>query len=288
MTGTQALVAALQRLRAAGIDDPAGDARRLLAHAMGLAADRLTLHLGGRLDPGALARFDAALTRRIARQPVSQIVGTRLFWGRPFRVTPAVLDPRPETECLIAAALREPYAKVLDLGTGSGCILLTLLLEASAGATGPATGLGVDLSPDALLVADQNRAAHHLGTRATLAQGNWFAPVAGAFDLIVSNPPYIAADEMAALSPEVRDWEPHLALTPRGDGLGAYRAIAAGAPSHLTPDGRLIVEIGPTQGAAVTRIFTDAGFAHVTLDKDLDGRDRVLVARRQAQIHHAP
>lgn len=282
MTGNQALAAAIQTLRAAGIADPAGDARRLLAYAMTVAPDRLTLHLADPLAPDTLVQFDALLTRRIARQPVSQIVGTRLFWGRAFRVTPAVLDPRPETECLIAAALREPWTSVLDLGTGSGCILLTLLLEAGR----ETTGLGVDLSPDALLIADQNRATHHLGNRAALAQGSWFTPVSRIFDLIVSNPPYIAADEIDALAPEVRDWEPRMALTPGGDGLDAYRAIAAGAPAHLAQGGRLIVEIGPAQGAAVTRVFTDAGFAHVTLEPDLDGRDRVLVARQPAQFHH--
>ena len=279
MTGTGALGAAIARLRVAGISDASGDARRLLAHALAIAPDRLTLHLTERLSPDSQHRFEAALIRRLARQPVSQIVGTRLFWGRAFTVTPAVLDPRPETECLIAEALRAPFVRVLDLGTGSGCILLTLLAERR----GKASGLGVDLSSDALAIARQNRLALQCDDCADLQQGSWYAPVNQRFDLIVSNPPYVAADEMAGLAPEVRDWEPRLALTPEGDGLDAYRAISAGAQAHLAEGGRVIVEIGPTQAAAVAQMFHAAGFSDVVVGPDLDGRDRVLVARRQDQ-----
>ncbi|MGL6209064.1 MAG: N5-glutamine methyltransferase family protein, partial [Paracoccaceae bacterium] len=141
------------------------------------------------------------------------------------------------------------------------------------------TGTGVDLSAQALEVAQENRDRHRLHTRATLLQGSWFHPVEQTFDLIVSNPPYIAADEMPHLAPEVREWEPHLALTPGGDGLDAYRAIAKGAGGHLTPQGRLLLEIGPTQGPAVTAILQAAGFSNVAVHPDLDGRDRVVAAR---------
>ncbi|HEX9857441.1 MAG TPA: peptide chain release factor N(5)-glutamine methyltransferase, partial [Paracoccaceae bacterium] len=268
-----ALRAALPRLAAAGIADAARDARHLLAHAMGIAPDRLTLHLPDTLSPEAAARFETALSARERRQPVSQITGARVFWGRSFRVTPDVLDPRPETECLIAAALTRPFARVLDLGTGSGAILLTLLAECPT-----ATGLGTDLSAAALAVAGANAEALGLASRVDFLQSDWFADVPGQFDLIVSNPPYIAADEMAGLSPEVRDWEPHLALTPGGDGLEAYRAIAAGALRHLAPRGRLMVEIGPTQGPAVSAIFAQAGLVAPTILPDLDHRDRVVLA----------
>lgn len=275
MTAAEALRAAIPRLAGAGVPDAARDARRLLAFAMGLAPDRMPLHQSDALTPEAAARFEAALTARAARQPVSQITGTRLFWGRAFRVTPDVLDPRPETEILIEAALAAPFTRVLDLGTGSGAILLTLLAERPE-----ATGMATDLSAAALAVADENARTLGLSARVEFRRSDWFAEVAGRFDLIVSNPPYIAASEMAALAPEVLEWEPHMALSPGGDGLSAYRAIAANAAAHLTPEGRVMVEIGPTQAAAVTALFATAGLGRTQTLPDLDGRDRVVVARR--------
>ncbi len=268
-----ALRAAILRLAAAGIEDSARDARRLLAHALQISPERLTLHLADPIPPEAQTRFDRALTQRESRQPVSQIVGERLFWGRPFRVTRDTLDPRPETECLIETALAHPFATLLDLGTGTGCIALTLLAERPG-----AKGLATDLSPQAIEVARGNARSLGLDQRLTLRQSDWFSDVRGRFDLIVSNPPYIAAAEMADLSPEVREWEPHLALTPGGDGLAPYRAIAAGAAAHLAPSGRLLVEIGPTQGAAVADLFAQAGLTQIRILPDLDGRDRVVAA----------
>lgn len=276
MTAAFALRDATARLAAAGVPDPARDARLLLAHALGIAPDRVLLALQDPLPATAAARFDAALAARAQRQPVSQITGQRLFWGRSFRVTADVLDPRPETETLIAAALQRPFARVLDLGTGSGAILLTLLAERAE-----ATGLAVDLSPAALDVARTNAENLGLAERAAFQQSDWLANVVGQFDLIVSNPPYIAAAEMADLSPEVHDWEPHLALTPGGDGLDAYRVIAAQAPAHLAPDGQLMVEIGPQQGQAVTELFVAAGLHAVHILQDFDGRDRVVAAKRR-------
>ncbi|MBN2630586.1 MAG: peptide chain release factor N(5)-glutamine methyltransferase [Rhodobacteraceae bacterium] len=271
-TLAQALSAAIASLRAADVPDPVPDARALLAHAAGIAPDRLTLHLPDVAGADVLERFAALVQRRVAREPVSHLIGHRLFWGRRFAVTRAVLDPRPETETLVAAALSAPFSRVLDLGTGSGCILLSLLAERP-----DATGLGVDLSPDALTVARANAAILGLDARASFACGTWFAPVSGRFDLIVSNPPYIAADEMAGLSPEVHDHEPHIALTPGGDGLAAYRALAAGLGAYLAPKGRVLLEIGPTQGNRVSALLKAAGFATKILP-DLDGRDRVVAA----------
>lgn len=274
MTAAEALRHAVPRLTQAGIDTAPRDARLLLAYAMGIAADRLTLHLPDPLPPDAAARFDAAVTARTNRQPVAQITGQRLFWGRPFRVTPDVLDPRPETETLVAAALERPFAHLLDLGTGSGCILLSCLLDMP-----DAQGTGVDISPDALTVARHN--AETLGvTRATFLQSDWCAGVTGRFDLILSNPPYIAATEMPGLAPEVLTWEPHLALTPGGDGLDAYRIIAAQAPTHLFPGGRLMVEIGPTQGDAVHGLFSAQGLIRIRALRDMDGRPRVVSAEK--------
>jgi release factor glutamine methyltransferase len=268
-----ALGPAVAELRAAGVPDPATDARALLAHAAGIAPDRLTLHLPEPASEAVLARFASLVRRRAAREPVSHLVGSRLFWGRRFIVTPDVLDPRPETETLLAEALSQPFSRVLDLGTGSGAILLSLLAERPQ-----ATGVGVDLSDAALAVALRNAQALEVSSRARLAAGSWFAPVEGRFDLVVSNPPYIAEAEMAGLSPEVRLHEPHLALTPGGDGLDAYRAIAARVAKHLSPKGRILLEIGPTQAAAVVGLLRDAGFAAPQVIRDLDGRDRVVCA----------
>lgn len=271
MTLLEAQRTAVARLAAAGVEDPLRDARLLLAEAAGLTAGRLSLHLGDPLTPQAAARFESALAAREARRPVSQILGRRAFWGRVFRVTPEVLDPRPETEILVAEALSEPFARVLDLGTGSGAILLSLLADRPG-----ARGLGVDLSPAALAVARENAVA--LGVTAEFALSDWFGAVRGRFDLIVSNPPYIAEAEMATLAPEVLH-EPRMALTPGGDGLGAYRALAAGVRAHLEPAGRVLVEIGPTQAAAVSALFRAAGLIEVRILPDLDRRDRIVAAR---------
>ena len=199
--------------------------------------------------------------------------GRRLFWGQSFRVTRDTLDPRPETETLVAEALKEPFLKMLDLGTGTGCILLSCLKGMPM-----ARGVGTDLSAAALAVAMANARDLGLDGRAVFLQSDWFSAVPGTFDLIVSNPPYIAADEMAGLAPEVRDWEPHLALTPGGDGLEPYRIIAREAPSHLVEGGRLLVEIGPTQAAAVSELFAEQGLQNIRVLPDMDGRDRVVSA----------
>jgi release factor glutamine methyltransferase len=250
---TEALRAAIQRLRSAGVEDPARDARLLMADAAGLTPD---------------------IHARARRQPVSQIIGHRLFWGRSFCVTPDVLDPRPDTETLVEIALSQPFNRVLDLGTGSGAILVTLLAERAQ-----ATGQGVDISPEALTVARGNARLLGVMARAEFFLSDWFAKVEGRFDLIVANPPYIAQQEMAGLAPEVRDWEPHIALTPGGDGLDAYRALAAGSGAHLAPGGRIAVEIGPTQAEDVLHLFSQAGLESGEVVADIDGRPRVVVVR---------
>lgn len=273
MSAQAALVAATRALQAAGIEGAAGDARALLAAAMDVPRDRLTLHLGDDLDAAAAVRLNAMIARRMAREPVAKIIGRRDFWGRSFEVTADVLDPRPETECLIAEALRGPApARLLDLGTGSGIIAVTLLAEWPG-----ARGVATDISVTALEVAVRNAARHGVDTRLDLCLSDWFAQVTGVFDLIVSNPPYIAVDEMTGLSAEVRDHDPEGALTDGGDGLSAYRAIASGAGAHLRPGGRIALEIGWQQGAQVRDILKRAGFAEVTSLPDLDGRDRVVI-----------
>ncbi len=278
MTAGQALVAAVARLRGAGVPDPARDARKLLAHAARIEASRVTLIAPDELEPEIEANFQELIALRETRVPVSHLVGERAFYGRLFTVSQNVLDPRPETEILIEAALAEPFAQVLDLGTGSGCILVTLLAERES-----AVGTGVDLSEAACLVAASNAVRHDVAARSEFLLSDWFASVDGQFDLIVSNPPYIAQSELPELAPEVREHEPLMALTDGADGLSAYRLIAVQAGAFLAPGGRILVEIGPSQGDSVKNLFVQAGFARVSVLPDLDGRDRVVVAEGLAR-----
>jgi release factor glutamine methyltransferase len=269
-----ALARATATLAAAGVHEPARDARRLMAAALGIAPERVTLAAGDPLAPAAAAAFARMVDERSRFRPVAQIVGRRLFWGRDFAVTGAVLDPRPETETLVAAALAGPEpATVLDLGTGSGAILLTLLAEWPA-----ARGLGTDIDAAALAVAAGNAARLGMADRARFARADWTDGIGERFDLVVSNPPYLAAAEIPALAADVREWEPRHALTPGPSGLEAYRRIAAGVPRVLAPGGRALLEIGPTQGRAVAALLGAAGLARVSLHRDLDGRDRVVEA----------
>ena len=276
-TAGEAMAAAASRLRAAGVPDPARDARILLAHAASVDAARVTLIAPEEIAPEIAERFEHLIALRAVRVPVSQLVGSRAFYGRDFKISRHVLDPRPETETLIERALAEPFDRVLDLGTGSGCILVTLLAENAA-----ARGVGVDLSEDACLQASANAVHHGVAGRAEIVQSNWFERVSGRFDLIVSNPPYLAASEMAQVAPELRDHEPRMALTDGLDGLSAYRVIAAEAQGFLTVAGRVLVEIGWQQGDAVCDIFRASGWGRVDLIPDLDGRPRVVSAGQPA------
>ena len=265
------LRAVADRLAAAGVADPVRDARVLFDWAYGIGGK--TGEPQDRDAPNAttLEHFDRAIKQRVKRQPVSQIIGTRSFWRHDFVVSGDVLDPRPDTETLVEQALSGPFTRVLDLGTGTGCIVISLLAERPE-----AKGMAVDVSEQALAVARINARKIGVEDRLDLRVSDWFGAVGGQFDLIVSNPPYIAADEMPGLAPEVREWEPRMALTDEADGLEAYRIIAKGAADWLCPGGRLLVEIGPSQGAAVNMLFAKAGFVDNLIVQDLDGRDRVV------------
>ncbi|MEL7213334.1 MAG: peptide chain release factor N(5)-glutamine methyltransferase [Pseudomonadota bacterium] len=253
----------------------ARDAMILLAHAWGIGRASVSVRLDDVL-PDEIAQDFARLAKaRAAGRPVSKLIGQRAFWKHDFLVNDDVLDPRPETETLIEQALRAPFKRVLDLGTGSGCILLSLLGERAE-----ASGVGADISEAALNVARRNADALGLSARVVWQCSDWFAAIDGRFDLIVSNPPYIAADEMDGLTPEVRLYDPEIALTPGGDGLDAYRMITAEAADYLAPDGRLMVEIGPTQAEAVSDLMREAGFEKISTSPDLDGRDRVVSGRK--------
>ena len=274
-TVDQSLRAAVQALTAAGIPEAAADARHLVAHALGVPRDRLILMGPDPMPVTAQNSLDALLARRTAREPVARIIGQRLFWGRSFAVTPDVLDPRADTETLIATALEGAVpARLLDLGTGSGAIALTLLAEWPQ-----ARAVATDVSRAALSVAARNAQALGVAERLELCLSDWFDAVTGRFELILSNPPYIAADEMPDLAPEVLLHDPAMALSPGGDGLGPYRIIASQAAAYLAPEGRVMVEIGWRQGDAVGAIFAAEGWRDLRLIRDMEGRDRVLSAR---------
>ncbi|MFN3260663.1 MAG: peptide chain release factor N(5)-glutamine methyltransferase [Pikeienuella sp.] len=269
-------------LAAAGIEGAARDAERLLRWAGGLEGAALAARGDEPAPIEARLRYDGALAKRAGRAPLSHIVGGREFWGRWFEVTKDVLDPRPESETMIAAALAEPEGaaspgKVLDLGVGSGALLATILSERPE-----ATGLGIDASRAALAVAARNLAQHGLAHRAALRIGDWLDGLEEGFDLILCNPPYIAEAEVEALAPEVRDHEPRLALTPGGDGLDPYRRIAPDLAAFLRRRGRAFFEIGPDHAAPVSAIFAAFGWPQPILHRDMDGRDRCLEWRRKA------
>jgi release factor glutamine methyltransferase len=251
------------------------DARLLLQHAAGLAPEDVIAEPVRPLGPPALAAYRSLIDRRSRHEPVSRIIGTREFYGRLFAITPAVLDPRPDTETLVEAALTnlppsEPK-QVLDLGTGSGAIIVTLLAERPL-----SRGVATDRSAPAIAVARGNAVRHDVASRLTLIEASWWQNVAGEFDVIVSNPPYIPHAAIADLPEEVRNFDPPDALDGGLDGCEAYRRIAADARQHLAAEGRLLVEIGHGQTAVVRGIFEDMGLAATGQWADLGGRTRCL------------
>jgi release factor glutamine methyltransferase len=272
-TAAQAMAAATGRLREAGVDDAARDARILLAHAAKIDTSRVTLIAPEDISSEISERYENMIRLREARVPVSHLIGEREFYGRRFKVSRDVLDPRPDTETLIEAALAEPFATVLDIGTGSGCILVTLLAERES-----AVGVGTDLSEAACLQAAANAVFKGVEKRADIFQSDWFGKVRGQYDLIVSNPPYLAEEEMALVSPELRLHEPRMALTDEADGLTGYRVLAEIGQRFLEPQGRLLAEIGWQQGSEVVELFVSAGWTNPRLLQDIDGRDRVICA----------
>ena len=272
---------AVRRLRAAGVDGAEGDARILLLAATGL--DRVALIRDPDLPvtPEAALRLEAWLARRADREPVSRILGRRDFWGLGLVVTPDVLDPRPDTETLVAAVLdglgarRGAPLRLLDLGTGSGAILCALLAELPA-----ATGWALDRSAGACGVARRNLAAHGFAARSLVIRGDWAAALApGAFDAVVSNPPYIESAVIPGLDRDVREHDPLAALDGGPDGLAAYRLLAADLPRLLAPGGIAAFEVGRGQDGDVAGLMRAAGLAGITTHPDLAGIARVVMGR---------
>ncbi|MBL6652595.1 MAG: peptide chain release factor N(5)-glutamine methyltransferase [Reyranella sp.] len=268
-------------LSAAGLDNVRFEARLLLAHAAGLSVEQLIARGGDAAPPAVAAALRALTARRVQREPMAYILGEREFWGLPFKVSPAVLVPRPDSETVIEAALalladRARPWRILDLGLGSGCLLLTLLREFPA-----AEGVGLDVSEAALDVARANAEALGVSGRARLVAGDWrlpdwAEPLDGPFDLLVSNPPYISAAEIPQLMPEVARFEPRLALDGGSDGLAAYRAIAHEAPRLVGRGGRILLEAGAGQAPEIYGIFQSTGFTAEPPWKDLASIDRVV------------
>jgi len=269
------------RLSAAGIAGPVIDARLLVEAAAEATRVDIVTDPQRLLTPAQEATLDDYLSRREHREPVSHILGRKGFWKIMLKVTADVLTPRPDTETVVEYSLRDfpEHAawSILDLGVGSGAILLALLAERPA-----AKGLGIDISEEALAVARDNAAALGLAGRVALLRSDWSAVLdAGAFDLVVSNPPYIANHVIETLEPEVRDHEPRLALEGGPDGLDHYRTLAPEILRVLKPGGRFAVEIGFDQKAAVETLFRNAGAEGVQTIRDLSDRDRVVVGKKK-------
>jgi release factor glutamine methyltransferase len=274
-------------LTAAGIDNARFEARLLLAEASGLTIEQLVAR-GTDAVPANVVEMARSLTaRRVRREPMAYILGEREFWGLPFKVSPAVLVPRPDSETLIEAVLslmpdRARAWRILDLGLGSGCLLLTLLREYPQ-----ARGVGLEASAEALAVAQENANALGVADRAQLIEGDWrrtgwaealLQALGGPFDLVVSNPPYIASAAVPKLMPEVSSFEPRLALDGGAEGFDAYQVIIAASPRLVTAGGFMAVEAGEGQASEITRIFAAAGLTPRPPWKDLGGIDRVVTA----------
>lgn len=267
------------QLRAGGIESPELDARVLIGHALGLDHTGLVESAAQQLSDFSATQIERLAARRLAGEPVARIVGEKEFWGLPLLVTPDVLVPRPETETVVELALalidrsgaRTRPLRILDLATGSGAILLALLSELPR-----AQGIGTDIHANALAVAHQNAVRLELTNRARFVASDYGKAAQGAFDLVVSNPPYIASNEIATLAREVREHDPRRALDGGADGLDAYRAIAADVQRLLKPDGWLVVEIGVGQQRDVELLFISAGLAMCAARPDLSGAVRAL------------
>ncbi|MDB5376272.1 MAG: protein-(glutamine-N5) methyltransferase, release factor-specific [Rubritepida sp.] len=265
-------------LREAGIGDSRREARLLLAHALASTPEALLREPRAQVAPESVDRFQAALDRRTAREPMAQILGHAGFWTLDLEVGPQTLVPRADSEALIEALLAAQIAprRILDLGTGTGCLLLAALAEFPE-----ATGLGIDLVPEAAALARRNAARNRLNQRADFVAGHWADAISGRFDAILSNPPYIESGAIAGLMPEVSRHEPASALDGGDDGLDAYRAILSQLPRLLTPAGIAVLELGEGQGPAVSTLADAAGLRVLGGREDLGGITRAMILALQ-------
>ncbi len=268
-----------RRLSGAGIPNSRMEARLLLRRAMNVSAEAIAGHPERPVPEDAENRLRALAERRAAREPMAQILGEREFWSLPFKVTADTLTPRPDSETLVEAALawagKHPPRSVLDLGTGSGCLLLSLLHELPS-----ATGTGVDVSPAALAVAGENADRLGLADRAEFRTGDWTRGLEeGGYDLVVSNPPYVPDVDMPGLAPEVAAFEPLVAISGGVDGMTAYRALIPGLRRILAVNGAVFIEAGVGQADAVAALLVESGLEVFEIKKDLSGIPRVVAAK---------
>lgn len=274
-----ACVDATRRLAAVGIDSARLDVRILMGFVLGGGAERVLADRDLELSADQAAQFEGFIARREGFEPIAHLTGTREFWSLDFQVSPATLIPRPDSETLVEAVLEHMVDgdSVVDLGTGSGCLLLSVLSERPN-----SRGVGLDVSDDALNVARANADAHNI--KAEFHQGSWFddswRPIGGPFDVVMSNPPYIPSLDIAALEPDVRDFDPMGALDGGTDGLDCYRRIVALSGDMLKPDGILAFEIGIDQAQAVQALLKDAGLHDIASYNDLGGIARVVLGRK--------
>ena len=273
------LEAGARRLAEAGIGDARREARLILAHVLGVEPVTIMGYPEREVDDATV--YEALIARRAAREPLSHLTGRREFWSLEFEVTAETLDPRPDSETLIEAALaalpdREAELSILDFGTGTGCLLLALLSELPN-----SRGLGIDISQATLSVARRNAERLGLADRAGFAIGDWGAALGGPFDLIVSNPPYIPSDDIASLQAEVAQYEPRRALDGGEDGLNPYRRLAEDLARLLTPRGVAVLEFGVGQGPAIAALMAARGLVNPAFHKDLAGHDRCLTLSKE-------
>lgn len=276
-TVADALQRATAALAAAGIERPRHEARLLVGHILGVGKEAILAHPESAIDAAQLERLHGYARRRAAHEPLAYLTREQEFWSLSFEVNPATLIPRPESELLVEAALAFARSlpappRILDLGTGSGCLLLALLSELPE-----AHGLGVDVSEAAIRVAARNAARLGLASRSRFLVGDWARALAGAFDVVLCNPPYVAEAERSRLAPDVAAYEPAQALFGGQEGLGAYRAIAPDLGRLLSPDGAAFVELGAGAAPHVATMFAGAGLSEIERRKDLAGIDRCAI-----------
>jgi release factor glutamine methyltransferase len=285
MVTVQAALADIrEKFKAAGLDTPDLDARLLVQEAIGMKQEELNINSNRLISDSEGKLLNKMVERRLQHEPVSRILGRRGFWKSDFKVSRETLDPRADSETVIETVLKyvnknKPLS-ILDLGTGTGCLLLSLLQELPN-----AVGLGVDISEDAVETARDNAEALELSRRAKFMAADWKEAIFGhAFDLIISNPPYIVDKEIATLAPEVREYDPIQALAGGADGLDCYRDIVNLLPELLVPGGQVFFEIGATQAVAVQGILAERGLYMIKTFQDLAGHDRCVVASMRSDV----
>jgi len=262
------------KLSRSGIEGAARDARILTAYALDIQISELSTMTNEQVSEKIISKLEKLILRRIDREPISKILGRREFWGRSFFINENVLDPRGDTETLIDFVIEKPVKSVLDLGTGSGAIAVTLACEWKE-----VHVTAIDISEDALLLAKLNAEKFNVQSKIHFLKSDWFEAIKGHFDLIISNPPYIGLAEQDGLSAEVIKYDPEISLFAGRDGLAAYKKIIPSLPKFLNPDGLVLLEIGASQSNQVKNMMNVVGFIDVQIVKDLSGKDRLVAAK---------